>query len=572
VVTALLVGVVALAGATAIPRRAAVAALILLGMSACWAAVSLTWSPVPSLSRDEALLTAFYLLALALPLVSLTSAPSRTAALGALTLVLGVFTIAVALRIGFSGGALSLFRYGRIYFPITYANAQGALFALGLWPALMFATRERGSVVARSLGLGGAALFAAAAMLAQSKGTTLGVAASIVVLLVVSPLRVRLLPALAIVGAIDAVAFRPLTAPYRDQTLASVHTAGRTVLVAAIAGAVAGLVLALLDRRVTIGAERRRLVGRGLAALTAVAVLAGAGLFLRANPHPAAWTQAHWASFKHFDPNAGGASHLTALGSNRYDFWRVALIEWKRHPLEGCGARCFGPEYLVLGRSTETPARAHSLPLELLAEQGIVGFLLLFGALGTIAVLLVAGVRTSTFTATAALGAFVAWLAQTCVDWTWTFPALGVPLFALVGIGLAAEGRGALRPAVSRGAGVVAVLIGALLFAPPWLAQHLVDDALHHDDPSALGWARRLDPISTAPLIADAELVSNSHQQLSLLATAAKREPRVLQTQYFYGSVLLNTGHRADARRVFRHALTLDPGNPLVERALHLAE
>ena len=225
-IAALLVGVVALGGATALPRRAAAVVLILLGASACWAAVSLTWSPVPSLSRDEALLTAFYLLALALPLVSLTSAPSRTAALGAVTLVLGAFTIAVALRIGFSGGALSLFRYGRIYFPITYANAQGALFALGLWPALLFATRERGSVVARSLGLGGAALFAAAAMLAQSKGTTLGVAASIVVLLAVSPLRVRLLPALAIVGVIDAVAFRPLTAPYRDQTLASVHTRG----------------------------------------------------------------------------------------------------------------------------------------------------------------------------------------------------------------------------------------------------------------------------------------------------------------------------------------------------------
>ena len=128
--------------------------------------------------------------------------------------------------------------------------------------------------------------------------------------------------------------------------------------------------------------------------LAALAVVAGAVAFVAAEHHPVAWTQARWASFKHFDPTAGGTTHLSALGSNRYDFWRVALIEFERHPVDGCGARCFGPAYLVLGKSDETPARAHSLPLELLAEQGIVGFALLARcARASLVALLAAGTR-----------------------------------------------------------------------------------------------------------------------------------------------------------------------------------
>ena len=90
---------------------------------------------------------------------------------------------------------------------------------------------------------------------------------------------------------------------------------------------------------------------------------------------------------------------------------------------------------------------------------------------------------------------------------------------------------------MSRGAAVVAVLLALLVFWPPWLAQHLTDSALRgsSDRGGALRWARRLDPVSTAPLIAQAQLAPSSTDQLRLLREAADREPRVLQTQYFYG-------------------------------------
>lgn len=571
---AAVLAVVAWSGTAVRPSAPAAGAVALLALLAVWAGISLEWSPVPSLARDEGLLTAFYAIALALPLVALRTPSRRLAALALATSVLAVFTILAAGDIGSSSNATRLFDYGRLYFPITYANAQGALFALGLWPALLFASRPAGAIAWRALWLGAAVLFLSAATLAQSKGTTLGLAVSGVLVLALSPTRLRLTVVVAIAGAIEAVAFRPLTEPYRHETLHTVHTAGLTVLAAGLCGVAAGVVYAVLDRRVSLSPVRHRQVARVVAAILAAAFVAGAVAFLEVEHHPVHFLQAKWASFKHFNPNAGGSTHLTALGSNRYDFWRVSLIEFERHPLNGCGARCFGPAYLTLGRSSETPARAHSLPLEVLAEQGIVGFALLAGSLTLVGLLLTRGTRRSMLTATAALGAFVAWLVQACVDWTWTFPAVTVPAFVLAGIGVAGS---TARPLARPLPGLVAPLclaVALLAFLPPWYAQRLTDQALagrSRDPASSLRLAHRLDPISTAPLIAEAALASSSRDQLRYLREAARREPRVVQTQYFLGSVLLNTGHKAEARRVFEHAAKLDPRNQAVARALRLS-
>ena len=573
-VAALILAVVIWSRAGARPAPAATAALGLLAALAVWAAISLLWSPVPSLARDEALLTAFYAVAVAVPLVLLRKPEARLAAAALITTVLGTFTVAVALKVGLSPDASRFFSGGRLSFPITYANAQAGLFALGFWPALLFATRRAGSVAVRALGLGGAVLFLSAALLAQSKGATLGLALSAVVVLAVSSARLRISAALLLVLAIEAIAFRPLTEPYRNETLQTIHTAGLTVPIAALGAVILGVVYATLDARIALSPSRRRLVGRLASSLTLVAVAAAFAAFVVVEQHPVAYAQARWASFKHFDPNAGGVSHLTALGSNRYDFWRVSLVEFERHPLDGCGARCFGPAYLVLGKSSETPARAHSLPLEVLAEQGIVGFGLLFGALGIVFALLVRGARRVAITSTGALGAFACWFVQASVDWTWTFPAVTVPAMVLAGVGAATVAQRTLEvpiPALAAPACVALALIG---FLPPWYAARLTDNALRGTSTNAassLRWAHRLDPVSTAPLLARAQLAPTVADQLRSLRAAAKREPRVLQTQYYLGSVLVNAGRKAEGRAVLEHANSLDPGNPAVARALRLA-
>ena len=133
--------------------------------------------------------------------------------------------------------------------------------------------------------------------------------------------------------------------------------------------------------------------------------------------------------------------------------------------------------------------------------------------------------------------------------------------------------RSLARP-VTGLAAVGCVVLALIAFLPPWYAARLTSEALQGaspDAPSSLRWAARLDPVSTAPLVAEAQLAPSVSAQLGYLRKAARREPRVLQTQYFLGSVLLNAGRKAEARRVFEHANSLDPGNQAVARALRLA-
>ena len=51
------------------------------------------------------------------------------------------------------------------------------------------------------------------------------------------------------------------------------------------------------------------------------------------------------------------ASHFGGLGSNRYDFWRVGLIEFERHPVQGIGTDNFLVPYL----SFDAAARSRSI-------------------------------------------------------------------------------------------------------------------------------------------------------------------------------------------------------------------
>ena len=59
-----------------------------------------------------------------------------------------------------------------------------------------------------------------------------------------------------------------------------------------------------------------------------------------------------WHSFKKPSPVTGERGRLSSgLGSNRYDFYRVALDEFADHPIAGTGVDNFTADYLVRGRN-----------------------------------------------------------------------------------------------------------------------------------------------------------------------------------------------------------------------------
>jgi O-antigen ligase len=238
------------------------------------------------------------------------------------------------------------------------------------------------------------------------------------------------------------------------------------------------------------------------------------------------------------------------------------------------GARGFGPTYLQKGRSVETPARAHSLFFEVLGEDGLVGFLLLLGALGLPLAVVARRARSGDVVAVAALGAGVYWLTHAAVDWNWTVPAAGIPFFLLLGVGAGsdAEERPLARAAALAGA-IASLVVAVFAFAPVWVSAKLTDRALDHPDSaaSALRWAKRLDPLSTDPYVVQSALATTKAGAIEPLRNAVSKEPEVSSLHYLLGLAYLDAGQAAAARRELGRAHELAPRDPLVEQALERA-
>jgi O-antigen ligase len=562
---ALLLAVVLLSGDSVglRPRElVALGALILLGG---WAALSISWSAVPPLARDEAFLTLFYAIALVLPLLTLRTPLERLAATGTVAAASGFLAVltAFALRFG-SDQADHFFDGNRLSFPISYPNAQAAVFLIGFWPAVVLAARRESSPLVRSLALAAAAASSAGWLLAQSKGGLVGIAVSAALLFALSPARLRLLVPVLLVAVSTSVVYDPLTAPYRSnnqsELVSAVKHAGTTVLVLTVIAAAIGLAYALVDRRLALSARVRRGLGIGTLALFLAAVAAVVAVFLIRVDHPAGWFQDKWQAFK-APGTSQTSSHLLQLGSYRYDMWRVAIHEFESHPLAGIGSRGFGPAYLQHRHSSDTPARAHSFEFDALSELGIVGFGLLGLTLVPLVVPLVSRTRAVDPAATAALAGAAYFLVHASVDWIWTVPACGVPFFLLLGAGGSGGERRALRPHVAVPGAVAAVLVALVLFVPPWLSARLTA----HGD---FRWAKRLDPLSVDPYVAEAARAPTPTAAAATLAEAVRKQPRVVELRFDLGLAYRRAHQLRQARAELLEALRLDPREPRIKEAL----
>ncbi len=576
VLASLVLAVVLFSGSSVRPRRLPLAGVALLFGFALWTALSASWSPAPSLARDDGLLALFYVVCLLTPLVTLRDAADRLAATVVVVLGLGGLAILTAVWLREQGDPEVLYFAGRLDFPVTYWNGQAAMALVAFWPAVALAARQDVHAAIRALALGGATAMACLWLGTQSKGGAVALAVSAIVVFAVSGKRLRLLVPTAVVAVLGALAAEPLTEPFRTEGQAfddAVRHAGTVTLVLAAVGTLAGLTYAFLDRRLRVPNAARIWAGRIVLGLVCAALIAGVVGFFSAVDHPVRATHDRWDEFRNIDRNASVSSHFAALGSNRYDFWLVAWDEFERHPLAGIGAYGFGNAYLLRGESLETPLRAHSLELDALAETGIIGFLLVVGS-GAAVLFGLARRARSSLLATGALGTAAYFAVHTGGDWVWTIPAVGLPVFVIAGIALS-DGRStplAARAAIP--AGVVVVLVALLAFSPPWLSARFVERA--YDAPTvtaardALGWARRLDPLSLDPYLAETTL-GDAAADITPLRRAVAKEPRSADMRFVLGLALLNAGRKEDARRELRIALALAPREEAIRQALERA-
>ena len=597
------------------PRGAVRVALGCLAAYTAFSFISIAWASVPGDALEGADRTLLYLLVFALFACWPQTGRSAGALLVAWLLAMSGLCLFVALRLGLAGEheLTGLIPGGRMIYPAGYANAAAAQWLIAFWPAVMLARSNRVHWALRGTLAGAAVLLAAIALLSQSRGSFYATPVMLVLVFALLPERVRTFAVLLPVSAAIAVAV-PFVLDVGDHlhggavVASTVHRAVAVSLAAALLAGLAVASAAAAERRLQQQPARRARLRRGLAAGGLAALLLAILAVLVAAGNPVTRVRHAWDTFKggYGADSTTGTRLLSGLGSNRYDFYRVAVDEFAEHPLLGIGADNFQQQYLVHGRSTETPRYPHSVELRVLADTGLIGAVI---ALVGLAASLLATARATRsadplarVVACAAICGFGYWVVHGSFDWFWEFAGLGAPAFALLGLacalsrrsvlargareGDASQARGSRRrdpprrwrwPALPRLAGLACLLGAAVLIAAPWLSQLEIQSAaaIWRKSPtsaySRLATAGSLDPLSDQAAVLAGSIAMRYEQ----LPRAAREFERALgrsaddaYATLALGAVRSALGQSADAQRLLERAVSLDPRSQLPRAAL----
>ncbi|MGB9185276.1 MAG: O-antigen ligase family protein [Solirubrobacteraceae bacterium] len=426
----LAVVVAALAGARVPRERSAWLALGSLALLAAWTLLSLTWAPIAGRAYHAGQIAILYLGAL---LAAATLLRGRLLswvepALAAGTVIVVGYGLAGRLLPGWLHYARSVSAGGRLEQPLTYWNAMGELAALGL----VLCARLAGDR-ARPRGLRAAAVAACAPLglglyVSFSRGALFAGLAGLIALLTMAPRREQLQGiaaslAAAVLAALASAAFSGVTA--LSGSLSSRETQGAIVLLLLVVVAgLTGTAHYILGNRGVQGElrlpPRTPWIAAGAIAIgLALAIVVGAR-----------------ESSVRSQALAGGATRLVSLQSNRYDYWSVAIRAFASSPLHGVGAGGWSVDWLRWRHVNEAAQDAHSLPLQTLAELGLVGIVLLAGFVTGVVLAAARALRRSR-SAVGPAAAVVAYFAHSPLDWDWQMPALTLVAIALIGALLA---------------------------------------------------------------------------------------------------------------------------------------
>jgi tetratricopeptide (TPR) repeat protein len=571
--------------------RAIVAAVALFAGFAAWSFLSIAWADVKGDAWDGANRTLLYVTIYALfAILPWRAAPAAV--------LLGTFSVGTAAVGGATfldalaaDDAHSFFIDGRFSDPVGYPNANCALWLVAFWPAVVLASRREVPSALRGLALAAAGLLVQLAILPQSRGSLVAFPIVLAASLLLVPGRLRFLLALAAIAAATLAAIDPLLDVYdasgsADGLHDALERAG-VALGASVAGLfLLGTLIGLVDRHVTLPARAVRLTGRAVALAGVGAAVVGIVLAVSAIGSPTRWLGDRWDEFTTGTPAFESGRFGVNLGSNRYDFWRVALGAFADSPVGGIGAENFAVDYVRERRSYEEPRYAHSLEIGIVSQTGVVGTFLAAGFLGFALVAAGRARRLADPLAQAvgagALLSFSYWFVHGSADWFWEFPALAGPALACLGLAAGLVRGEVDQPPAGAGGwgriviagGALAALLAAGSLALPWLAAREVDQAgrtWRHDAAGAydrLERARGLNPLSARPdLIAGAiaSRLGDRERMREAFGRAAERSPKSWYAHLELGLVEALDGERDAALRELERARALNPREPVIE-------
>ncbi len=596
----------------------ALAGVALLALFAAWSGLTLAWSVAPDQTWSELNRALTYVVVLVLAMLAGASQPRalRLAAAGTLTVVPAVTIYAIGQKLVPGLHIPGLFNLNhtqlvpRLQDPFGYWNALGLFIAFGV-PIALAVVLDRSAHARLRLGsLLSIELMLLTIGLTYSRGALLALVCGLITGIWLSRARLRSLMWIA-VAAVATVPPLVFGLASHNLTTVSVGLGSRE-----LAGAELALVLLIslaalwiggerlmeLERTAKIEPEQTRRIAKALATAAAVVVLCGLLAAGVSGSISHAWTTfTKTQETTNYDPGR----LLSADSANRWVWWKEAAGAFSDRPLAGWGAGSFPVVHLLYRRDAISVQQPHSVPLQFLAETGIVGALLAIVGFG---LLVAAGVRSvkvragpERLLAAALLAAVVTYTVHTLYDWDWDIPGVTLPALVLVGVLAGSRprpaARGPARTVVSgrRGgaeatrvitlAAVTAVLCafavsGVILsVAASKAASALVGAAspsrsgLEHAQSTAAS-ATRLDPLSDSGLLASATIalhLGNPERARAYLLQAIKREPDDVQAwdQLALTEILLRDA--PNALTAIQRVAALDPmgrgANVLVREA-----
>jgi O-antigen ligase len=469
---------------------------------------------------------------------------------GVLTGVTLVCLYALSTRLFPRSTGVEGFAASRLNTPIGYWNGLGVLAAMGVMLALVFAARARTGVW-RGLAAAAVPVLVLTLYFTFSRGAWIALFAGVVVLFAADRERLQLLGAGVVPGVLGAfVVWRASQQDALTHTSAStlqtaVHQGRGLAAVLAATCLVAGYVGWAMRRLDPIW--KRREVARVAGWLVVVAAVLVAAALVARFGSPVSMAKRGYDSF--VGAPTGGAnlnSRLFSLSNDgRLPAWKVAMHGFSAHPLTGLGAGGF-ENYWNQHRTVDMKIRdAHSFYVETLSEEGIIGSLLIFGALA-MPLLALRRARRHPLAA-GALAAFMVLLVHWIADWDWELSGVTlVGLFcgaSLLVIGRRARPAGAVRWPVL----AVAVLVGLVALA---------------------GLAGRLSLNASG----SATKVSDSSRAISDARLAHRLMPWSGEAWAALGAAQLSAGERADAVVSYEKAAAKSPGDYRVWIALAKAK
>ncbi len=540
-----------------------------------WAGLSTVWSIAGDRSWEWFGRGLVYLSFLALGLLAgaLVAGARRVAAITAVVLgaALGWALLGVAIPSLFPDGD----RIARLREPVGYWNAlallaDGAL-VLGLWLA-----RDRRLAVRLGGGLLGYAA-ALALLLTQSRSGLVAGVLVVVLWLLLSDGRVEDGLRLALVAVpallVGMWAFTRPALVEVDAVRADRVADGKVFAVLAVVGATlaaAALWRVPVERLV---AERRHTVRTALTVVAVAGALIGAAGVVAAVGNPFDWVSSQVRGGE-CENDPGRLTDLCA--NNRLAWWGEALEIAGDRPAGGTGAGTFAIARKRVRDDATTGSEPHSVPLQLLADTGLVGLglgLLLAGAA-------LVGVRRGLRLLPAddrapgvALACLVlAYGIHSLVDYDLDFLAVTAPALAALGVLLAAgRPHAAWRAGLPGLLAIVAVgAAAALVLVLPAAADRRVEQSLAASDEGridaavdAAERARQLNPFSVGALEALAVAADAAGDRAAAVAwyeEATRLQPENPDTWYALGLYhSIATRDRCAAYEALNRSYTLDP-------------